>query len=652
MLNDGRILMYGGTLPTIANNGLILGQPHPLLEVYDPASEDWSLILPFDIRLVGLNVVPLADGSVLLFALRKPDYEEGILWPARLESDGDNSPLPLYTVFRLDEDQGTYVEISTATVPRASPSIVPLSDGHVMLLGGSLLVWDDDPFTGPPLVTDVEIYDPVRDSWKTAAPLPSEFIKSQAEAGEDTGIVWVENYGDKVAVIVAGETEDHDARGLLFIYDPAEDSWETLTEFGFESIRSAPRVTAISNGSFIFFYNDDYKGDRVEVFDPHRNEWSFATYSFWTDDFDPDSNDEWLNEDRREGIPDSASIVALPDGRLLIAGGDRSSESGLPGVTTSVYDPSTGAWVDGPVLGEPRSRHSAIMLPNGDILLFGGVTIWEENESEGVPTNSMEIIPASSIAAVDTSITPAAGRLSGSPWQTCLGETGLEVPTDSTPSTSESTLSASDIMARSSAAMDALHSYSIESAFNSSQVKQFVHLTYALNEYCRYSDSVYQRPNRYLSRSFTWWQGQSILSSEHIIIGEIAYARWYGEELWTERETRQPLDEIAPHTDFFNVEAEGIVEDFRIVGTISLNDVDVYVIRGSIVMYDDISDITLWIGIDDLLLHRAYEADRLPEELGRADTSDNFLVFRSFNEDFDIQPPPASEIAPPDEDDG
>ena len=53
ILDDGRVLYAGGTLPTVANNGLIIGQPHPTLEIYDPATEEWSLVLPIDTRARG-----------------------------------------------------------------------------------------------------------------------------------------------------------------------------------------------------------------------------------------------------------------------------------------------------------------------------------------------------------------------------------------------------------------------------------------------------------------------------------------------------------------------------------------------------------------------------------------------------------------------
>ena len=117
ILDDGRVLYSGGTLPTVANNGLIIGQPHPTLEIYDPATEKWSLVLPIDTGLVDVNTVFLSDGTILVFSLQKPEYETNPFWPLRTAGE-DIGPLPLYTVFRLETEGQALSEVSSATVPR------------------------------------------------------------------------------------------------------------------------------------------------------------------------------------------------------------------------------------------------------------------------------------------------------------------------------------------------------------------------------------------------------------------------------------------------------------------------------------------------------------------------------------------------------
>ena len=71
----------------------------------------------------------------------------------------------------------------------------------------------------------------------------------------------------------------------------------------------------------------------------------------------------------RSAIPNGAVSVALPDGRVLVAGGtsDGALSSGI-----STYDPASGAWAPGGNLAVARSRHAATVLKDGRVLIAGG----------------------------------------------------------------------------------------------------------------------------------------------------------------------------------------------------------------------------------------------------------------------------------------
>ncbi|TGM42833.1 kelch-like protein [Leptospira biflexa] len=72
-----------------------------------------------------------------------------------------------------------------------------------------------------------------------------------------------------------------------------------------------------------------------------------------------------------------SAIVKLLDGRLLVSGGfgakvwEASNES-LSSI--EVYDPVTNTWAEGPSLTSPRQLHKMTVLPNGDVLVVGGLT--------------------------------------------------------------------------------------------------------------------------------------------------------------------------------------------------------------------------------------------------------------------------------------
>lgn len=60
----------------------------------------------------------------------------------------------------------------------------------------------------------------------------------------------------------------------------------------------------------------------------------------------------------------------LPNGTVLIAGGLKTSTTAV--ASTEIYNPETRAFNKGPDMLEPRAKHTAISLDNGDILFFSG----------------------------------------------------------------------------------------------------------------------------------------------------------------------------------------------------------------------------------------------------------------------------------------
>jgi hypothetical protein len=64
------------------------------------------------------------------------------------------------------------------------------------------------------------------------------------------------------------------------------------------------------------------------------------------------------------------SATLLPNGKVLIAGG--MAANGVYHSSVEIYDPASGKFTAAADMGTPRSCHTATMLPNGKVLLSGG----------------------------------------------------------------------------------------------------------------------------------------------------------------------------------------------------------------------------------------------------------------------------------------
>jgi len=69
----------------------------------------------------------------------------------------------------------------------------------------------------------------------------------------------------------------------------------------------------------------------------------------------------------------SHTATMLPNGKVLIAGGDSPDTGYTPLATAELYDPSSGTFTPTGSMTVSRAGHTATALPNGKVMIVGGV---------------------------------------------------------------------------------------------------------------------------------------------------------------------------------------------------------------------------------------------------------------------------------------
>ncbi|MBI4386547.1 MAG: hypothetical protein HY551_04135, partial [Elusimicrobia bacterium] len=169
-------------------------------------------------------------------------------------------------------------------------------------------------------------------------------------------------------------------RGMIFSdkeeYNPAQNTWS------FEKARGAPRfnhsATLLPNANELYFGgrncdNAASPADTCAAFQPLSGPGGYIPQP------DKFSTDSTLNQSRSHH-----AATVLPDGKVLVSGG----VSGSAILSSSeLYDPASKTWTQTGALNIPRAGHVSALLPNGTVLVSGGYL----NEAATATTRAAEI---------------------------------------------------------------------------------------------------------------------------------------------------------------------------------------------------------------------------------------------------------------------
>ncbi len=190
-------------------------------------------------------------------------------------------------------------------------------------------------------LTSAELYDPATGIWTYTGSL------NTARADHTATLL------PNGKVLVAGGYNGGPELSSAELYDPASGTW---THTG--SLNTARRehtATLLPNGKVLVAggLNSGSSLTSAELYNPANGSWTPTTRS--------------LNDARF-----AHTATLLPNGKVLVAGGLNGFPGGSILSSAELYDPATGTWTATGSLNTARVRHTAMLLPNGKVLVAGG----------------------------------------------------------------------------------------------------------------------------------------------------------------------------------------------------------------------------------------------------------------------------------------
>jgi hypothetical protein len=371
LLPSGKVLMAGGEGPG--------GEIYNTAELYDPADGTWTPTGDLHFARARHSATLLPTGQVLVVG----GFNGSALATAELYD-------PATGIWKL-----TGASLANA---RFQHTATLLSSGRVLVAGGL-------DGTRKALGT-AEIYLPWTRAW---IQIKKPMIQAR---GQHTATLLASGQ-----VLLAGGTDGQSLVAPTELYDG-----KTWTPAGpLAQPRICHTATLLPSGKVLVAggSRDSQCGEAghpfsaaipVEIFNPADPK------SKWKSSRNPMSGSRALH-----------AAVLLPSGGLLVAGGVPPSGSGKLNPGSEIYDSRTDRWQAGANLPDPggnlRSRHAAVLLPSGEVLLAGGdrlrgALLYEPPRPMSVAT---ERVPGGLPTGATTTLLPsgkvlvAGGLLQGSP---------------------------------------------------------------------------------------------------------------------------------------------------------------------------------------------------------------------------------------------
>ena len=295
-LADGRILVVGG-----------LGsdkKPMSKVEIYDPKTDTWTAINDCRSPRADHTTTVLKNGNVLVVG---GTSDVGVASTAEI----------------FDPKTEIWEYAGRMQFARQTHRATLLNDGRVLITGGKGV---------NKAIDAVELYNPVTKAWSRAGSLNFPKYGHTATLLPD-GNVLVAGGGEGFVRQVHGE-----------IFYPESSTWRSLTSI-MDIGRGGHTATLLKNET-ILFVGGTQDSNQSSIYDI--------------------SDEGWIRGSQTEKIRDNQTATLMNDGRVLITGG------GLSILSAEVYDPVAQTWSSAGDMNISRREHTATILNNGNVLVVGG----------------------------------------------------------------------------------------------------------------------------------------------------------------------------------------------------------------------------------------------------------------------------------------
>lgn len=314
-LPDGRVLLAGGT----TGNTSQFATATASAEIFDPVAGTWTPTDSMDVaRVSPSGAVVFVDGRILIA--------------------GGGSNVLTNTAEIYDPTTHSFTMTGSMSVPR-NGTATRLGNGTVLVTGGQGL-------------STAEVYDPVATTFTpTNGPMSQARFEHSATLLQD-GRVLIAGGHPNCALPTTDTVE---------IYDPAS---KLFTPTGSMVIaRAGHTETLLPDGRVLFTGGSPTNAcaptgqvDTAEIFDPV-------------------TGTSVMLPDRLCSPKSQHSALSLPDGRVLIAGGWAVDGQESATDCADLFDPETGGIVELPAMTAARGEFPMVALPDGRVLLAGGGTL-------------------------------------------------------------------------------------------------------------------------------------------------------------------------------------------------------------------------------------------------------------------------------------